>query len=199
MKQQVHPWDMQSDESMKEYIWFNSYRSLGMDRTYALAARPFGKTAATFSKVGRERQWEERARAWDIWKEEQLRKAEIDEIAKMRTRHSAMAMEMVEAAHTELRAMAEYVKKKQADLEERRLLEPDAVRKPVLSTVDIVRLGRTGAHLERLTRGESTANVQVTEEYDTSMLSVEELRVLNILMKKMEGHDVELPEGPSVH
>lgn len=181
----THVWELLPDETPLAFSYFATYRDLGPDRSLPKTAAVFSKSVSHMTSLSNKYRWVDRARAYDHFVDAKIRSSQMAEIAEMRTRHSNMAMDMVLAAHSELKAMVDQVRVADGELAKRRRLEPDATRAPILAPVDIARLAKTGAHLERLTRGEATAVTEIKTEFDTSSLTVEELATLHDLLGKM--------------
>lgn len=186
MADKRNPWEHQPGESPKLYRYFCHYRDLGPERSLNKAAALCGIATATIWQHSTKNKWTDRARAWDLYIESRIRESQASEIVEMRNRHAMAAKGFLELATKEAEALASQVRKADAELEKkRREGDPDATREPILAPVDIARLAKLGATLERLSRGEATAITKVESEIDTSRLTPDELRTFMELLDKV--------------
>lgn len=194
-------WDRLPGESATQYDRFCRYRDMrytGADgrkldgiqspfrkRNLRGLAEEMGiKRYMTLGDASTKYNWVERCEAYDIEIERQNREQQEQAILKMRKDHADLAAQMVRKAAKRLLTIPE---------EE-------------LSAADIVRLVDVGVKIERLSRGESTENKQIsgeatmnhkgavtvkaTNELNLSELSDEELSQLEGLLDKLHPEPV---------
>ncbi|MDR1630081.1 MAG: hypothetical protein LBS36_07720 [Oscillospiraceae bacterium] len=189
-------WEQQPDESTDQYVKFCRYR----DMRYTAAdgtkldgiQTPFGKRSIRglavllgmtgwrdLGKLSARFRWAERCDAYDVEIERQAREQSERAILKMRKDHADLAAQMIKKAAKRLLTIPE---------EE-------------IEAKDIARLVDVGVKIERLSRGESTENKQISGEatlnhkgtvkleeqnkLDLSGLSDEELIQLEKLLGKL--------------
>lgn len=194
-------WDRLPGESATQYDRFCRYRDMrytGADgrkldgiqspfrkRNLRGLAEEMGiKRYMTLGDASTKYNWVERCEAYDIEIERQNREQQEQAILKMNKDHADLAAQMVQKAAKRLLTIPE---------EE-------------LSAADIVRLVDVGVKIERLSRGESTENKQIsgeatmnhkgavtvkaTNELNLSELSDEELSQLEGLLDKLHPEPV---------
>lgn len=194
-------WDRQLGESALQYFKFCRYRDMkytAQDGTKLDGIQaPFGKRSIrglaqqlglkTFQELGRlssHFNWAERCEAYDIDIENQAREQAQQAILKMRKNHADLAAQLIIKATRRLLTMPE---------EE-------------ISAADLIRLTDIGVKIERLSRGESTENKQISGEATFSHkgnvtvtttknlgladLSDEELKQLERLLEKLHSSPV---------
>lgn len=135
------PWERQPKESLKAWEAFKIYRDMGADRSLAKVGERLGKSAALMEKWSATHAWVDRSRKWDAEKDRLDRKAQLDDIRKMRKRHADMANAMLIKAAAAL---------KKIPIDE-------------IKASDISRLVDTASKLERISRGDVG---EVVEERD---------------------------------
>lgn len=194
-------WDRLPGESATQYDRFCRYRDMrytgadgrklnGIQAPYrrrnlrGLAEEMGIKRYMTLGDASTKYNWVERCEAYDIEIERQNREQQEQAILKMNKDHADLAAQMVRKAAKRLLTIPE---------EE-------------LSAADIVRLVDVGVKIERLSRGESTENKQIsgeatmnhkgavtvkaTNELNLSELSDEELSQLEGLLDKLHPEPV---------
>ena len=89
-------WERLPQESMKAYAAFCAYRDLGPDRSMAKAGEVLGKSQGLMEGWSAAYDWVKRATAWDDEQDRVARKAQMDEIKKMRVRHAKIAQKALD-------------------------------------------------------------------------------------------------------
>lgn len=125
-------WERQDGETPKAYAAFCVYRDLGPDRSMAKTGETLGKSQGLMEEWSAKYEWVKRAAAWDEEQDRVARKAQMDEIIKMRKRHARIAQTALEKVSTAL----------------------DNIDPKNISNSDIARLMDTASKLERLSRGD---------------------------------------------
>ena len=128
-------------ESMKAYAAFCAYRDLGPDRSMAKAGEVLGKSQGLMEGWSAAYDWVKRATAWDDEQDRVARKAQMDEIKKMRVRHAKIAQKALDKVSAAL----------------------DKVNPDAMTNADMARLMDVASKLERLSRGDVG---EVVEERD---------------------------------
>lgn len=130
------PWERQPDETTKQYEAFCVYRDMGTERTHEKVGKRLGKSTGLMERWSSKNQWVNRVTAWDDEQErierEAAQKQQLEAIKKMRTRHAAIATQML------LKATAALQK-----------LPPEEVK-----ATDISRMVDVASKLERISRGD---------------------------------------------
>jgi hypothetical protein len=150
-------------------------------RSLQRLAKELGLSLDHLKKLSAKNNWVERAAAYDAYLEELAREQNEAEILKMRKNHALLASQMITKAAKRLLTMPE---------EE-------------ITAADLVRLVDVGVKIERLSRGESTENRQISGEakvihqgevtvknqmnLDLSRLTDEELSELEQLLEKLHS------------
>ncbi len=177
---EIQPWDRQPGESSKAFEAFCLYRDMGTERSIRKVAQNLSKSTTLIRGWSSKYNWVERATLYDAELDRQAREKRQKEILEMRDRHAKLATQLLTKAAKGLL----------------KLSDED------ISANDVARLVEVGAKLERLSRGESTENVnQKTEgtveaklkgevtihpaEIDLSKLSDEELMQFEGLLEKL--------------
>lgn len=134
-------WGRLPEESAKAYEAFCAYRDLGPSRSIPKAGEIVGKGKGTLEPWSSKYNWPERAAAWDAEQDRIARKAQLDEIIKMRKRHAKIAERALEKVSAAL----------------------ETINTDEMSNSDIARLMEVSSKLERLSRGDVG---EVIEERD---------------------------------
>lgn len=134
-------WERQKGESTKAYEAFTIYRDMGASRSCRKVAEQLGKSTGLLERWSRVHEWQKRVSAWDAEQDRLARQAQIDEIKKMRKRHTDMATAMLAKA---ARALTKI---------------PD----DEIKASDVSKMVDTAAKLERISRGDVG---EVIEERD---------------------------------
>jgi len=125
-------WERQPGETSKPFEAFCIYRDLGPNRSHSQVAEKLRKSIALISRWSGAYDWVKRATAWDAEQDRIARKAQADEIVKMRKRHAKLASDMlVKAANALEHLPAEDIK-----------------------AADVSRMVDIASKLERISRGD---------------------------------------------
>lgn len=134
------PWERQKGESLKAFEAFAVYRDMPQ-RSIRTVAQQLDKSATLIGRWSSTHEWQKRVAAWDAEQDRIARQAQIDEIRKMRKRHSDLASAMLVKAARALQKIPE-----------------DEIK-----AGDVSRMVDTAAKLERISRGDVG---EVVEERD---------------------------------
>ena len=126
------PWERQPGEGTKPYEAFCLYRDMGTQRSLSKVAAELQKSGTLIGRWSGAHNWVERAAAWDDEQDKITRKAQLEDIKKMRKRHADLATAMLVKA---ARALKE--------------LPDDEIK-----ASDISRMVETASKLERISRGD---------------------------------------------
>ena len=136
----------QPNESEPAWIAFMTYRDMDQ-RTIQKVCDKLKKSRMLVGRWVKKWRWRERAEAWDMYKDEERRRAELDEIADMKRRHVQLAQGMQQLGALELQRLLEAARAKKKD-------------GAGLTPQDVQKLIDAGAKLERITRGEPGGDEQ---------------------------------------
>lgn len=177
-------WERMTGETAKQYEKFCKYRDMKYKsptskRSLRKLAQELGMKHQYLSELSAKFNWVARAEAYDLEIMRQIREQNEAEIMEMKKNHALLASQMIRKAAKRLLTIPE---------EE-------------ITAADIVRLVDVGVKIERLSRGESTENTQISGEakithqgevnvkgigeLNLSCLSDEELTQLEQLLKKL--------------
>lgn len=134
------PWERQKGESGKAFEAFAVYRDMPQ-RSIREVARKLNKSRTIIGRWSSTHEWQKRIAAWDAEQDRIARQAQMDEIRKMRKRHSDLANAMLVKAARALQKIPE-----------------DEIK-----AGDVSRMVETAAKLERISRGDVG---EVVEERD---------------------------------
>lgn len=180
-------WDRIPGETPREYQKFCAFRDMISEdkdlrsrrRSIPKLCEQIGFSVDHLRKLSAKNDWINRAAAYDAYLDEQIREQNEADIIKMKKDHALLASQMIKKAAKRLLTIPE---------EE-------------IAASDIVRLVDVGVKIERLSRGESTENRQISGEtkvthqgevkvrnpgdLNLSSLSDEELVELEQLLEKL--------------
>lgn len=181
----ANSWDRIPGETPREYQKFCAYRDMNTaekpirTRSMAKLAKEISFSQDHLRKLSAKNDWVKRCAAYDAYLDELAREKNEAEIIDMRKNHALLASQMIKKAAKRLLTISE---------EE-------------ITATDIVRLVDVGVKIERLSRGESTENKQISGEakithqgevtvknpgdMNLSSLSDEELSELEQLLEKL--------------
>lgn len=134
------PWERQKGENSKRFEAFQMFRDMP-NRSISQVARELSKSRQLIQRWAGQDNWHDRVAAWDAEQDRIARQAQIEEIKKMRKRHSDLASAMLVKAARALQRIPE-----------------DEIR-----AGDVSRMVETAAKLERISRGDVG---EVVEERD---------------------------------
>lgn len=131
------PWERQPNETPKAFDAFSVFRDLDpQTRSGVIVAERLGKSYSLMQKWSQKYGWVSRAAAYDEErdrvKREAEQKAQIEDIKKMRKRHTAVAVKMIDTAEAALNA-----------------IDPADVK-----PADVTRLMDIATKIERISRGD---------------------------------------------
>lgn len=183
-------WDRIPGETPREFQKFCWYRDMNTaekpirTRNLSKLAKEIGFSYDHLRKLSAKNDWVSRAAAYDSYLDAKTREQSEAEIIEMRKNHALLASQMIKKAAKRLLTIPE---------EE-------------ITATDIVRLVDVGVKIERLSRGESTENKQISGEakithqgevkvrnpgdLNLSSLSDEELVELEQLLEKLHTEPV---------
>jgi hypothetical protein len=162
-------WDRRDDEPVKQFLWFDRYRSLGPERTYVAAWKSWEQEqyeqglrdfpppsearlhmSGGWQEAATKFDWADRADAFDLHMREQRFRRELDERAKMYQRHIEIALEMQRMG---LDTIKDY-----------------KTNHKVLSQTEARQYIKTGVEMERKARGIPEYMVRIAEMENTELL-----------------------------
>jgi len=146
-------WERFERETRKAYDAFCKYREMGKGRSYAKIEEKFGLNRCSVERWGKTWKWVERVDQWDRHMDKILEKRLRDDAIDMRERHTKQAMAMQSKVINRLNTLNE----------------------AELTVPDLLKMFDVSVKVERLSRGESTENVNqnvqggLTLEYDVEI------------------------------
>ena len=141
-------WDRIHGETPREYQKFCAYRDMNTaekpirTRSMAKLAKEIGFSQDHLRKLSAKNEWVNRCTAYDAFLDEKSREQNEAGIMEMRKNHALLASQMIKKAAKRLLTITE----------------------DEITASDIVRLVDVGVKIERLSRGESTENKQISGE-----------------------------------
>lgn len=148
-------WERQVKEPIHLFEAFCVYRDMP-SRSIEGVAAAVGRNPQTLKSLSQSWQWIARAQAWDIEMDRRIRDRGVDAIAKMHERQINVAMGMQAAVASETRALVQTIRNMDEQAE-----EAGIQRTMILRMKDYIRLYEVATKQERLSRGESTDNVEI--------------------------------------
>lgn len=106
---EFEPWGMMDEETDRDYELFSYHRAQGLSRTQTATARHFGISQVYVSKVATKRNWDERIRAWDEYREKLYTTEVIEGIKKMAKDHADIAAKGITALSSIFEAAIERI------------------------------------------------------------------------------------------
>jgi hypothetical protein len=146
--EQESMWDRMPGETPREYQKFCAYRDMNTaekpirTRSMAKLAKDIGFSQDHLRKISAKNEWVSRCAAYDAHLDEKAREQNEVDIMEMRKNHALLASQMIKKAAKRLLTITE----------------------DEITATDIVRLVDVGVKIERLSRGESTENKQISGE-----------------------------------
>ena len=135
------PWERQPGESAKAFEAFVLYRDMGKERSVRKVAHLLDKSRTLIGRWSSEKDWPVRASAWDTEQDRITREKQVQEIAKMRSRHTKLAESMLLKAAKALQK-----------------LDPED-----MNSNNITRMVDVATQLERLSRGDTTDSIEIRD------------------------------------
>lgn len=125
------PWERQKGESAQAYEAFSAYLGMGAERSTRAVARKLGKSASLIQRWSRDKEWQERVRAYDNDVEREARKKAVADRKAMTERHIGIAMQLQKKALEALGSLS---------VED---MSPKDVKEFIKMATDLERLNRT--------------------------------------------------------
>lgn len=92
------PWERQKGESAQAYEAFSIYLGMGAERSLSAVAKKLSKSLPLIKRWSREKEWQERIRAYDNDVERQARRKAVAARKDMVDRHIGIAMQLQKKA-----------------------------------------------------------------------------------------------------
>ena len=125
------PWERQKGESAQAFEAFSTYLGMGAERSTRAVAQKLGKSASLIQRWSREKDWQERVRAYDNDLEKEARRKAVAARKDMVDRHIGIAMQLQKKA---LQAL------KDLSVED---MTPKDIKEYIKMATDLERLNRT--------------------------------------------------------
>lgn len=135
------PWERQKGETSRAYEAFGIYRDMGPGRSINKTAQKLSKNRTTIADWSVKYEWVKRTAAWDAEQDRIARQSQIDEIKKMRKRHTDLATAMLVKSAKALQRIPE-----------------DEIK-----ATDISRMVDVASKLERISRGDAGEVVEARD------------------------------------
>lgn len=100
------PWGKMSTETGREYEEFSHYRAQGLTRTKSATATHFGVKGSTISYLAKNRNWEARVQAWDLYRERVYTRELLLGVQQMAHDHAEVASRGIKALAVALESIA---------------------------------------------------------------------------------------------
>jgi hypothetical protein len=167
-----HSWErFEGIDTDQSWAAFVTYRDTPPeDRDRARLAEKHRVNVDTITRWRDDAMWDARIAAYDRWIDRQRTRIPLRDLRAANVRHMKLARGLGELAAVECRKMLADAKR--------------LVRENRLTPREIKQLADAAIKLERLTRGESTENVNTTNDLDLEKLSTEELSEIRRLQAK---------------
>ena len=138
---EAEPWERQPRESAKAFEAFTVYRDMGSSRSLRKVGQQLGKSTVMMERWSSANNWQARVEAWELEQDWIAREKQIEEIAKMRSRHTKLAESMLLKAARALQK-----------------LDPED-----MNSNNITRMVDVATQLERLSRGDTTDSIEIRD------------------------------------
>jgi hypothetical protein len=136
------PWDRQEGETAKAFEAFQIYRDIGPERSQRKVCQKLSKNTRTIADWSSKNNWVERCEKYDVYIDSETQKQKRKDILAMRERHAQTGMDLLAKAAKALQKI------------------PDES----IKASEIAKMIDVGVKIERLSRGESTENVDAKTE-----------------------------------
>lgn len=87
------PWGRRSDESDRHYLYFTTYRNLGLTRDYKTVANRYNVSKGYLMDLQKQFNWADRVLAWDLLREQVYTKEMLQGVRDMAAEHVRIAKE----------------------------------------------------------------------------------------------------------
>lgn len=125
------PWERQKGESAQAYEAFSIYLGMGAERSLSAVAKQLSKSLPLIKRWSREKEWQERIRAYDNDVEKQARRKAVAARKDMVDRHIGIAMQLQKKALEALGSLS---------VED---MTPKDIKEYIKMATDLERLNRT--------------------------------------------------------
>lgn len=125
------PWERQKGESAQAYEAFSIYLGMGAERSLSAVAKQLSKSLPLIKRWSREKEWQERIRAYDNDVEKQARRKAVADRKNMVDRHIGIAMQLQKKALEALGSLS---------VED---MTPKDIKEYIKMATDLERLNRT--------------------------------------------------------
>lgn len=172
------PWGLMEGESSLHYQYFSHYRAQGLGRVKLQVAKHFGIGPQVIYNTAKDNDWDNRCRAWDVYREKVYTMALIEETREMATVHANVARKGVLALAS---AFENLVERMEADPE---LWKAELEEIP---TKQLITIAQRSAQVipnlmnaERLSRGMPTELISThsTHDHTVTLQSTDDLALL---------------------
>ena len=124
-------WERQKGESAQAYEAFSIYLGMGAERSLSAVAKQLSKSLPLIKRWSREKEWQERIRAYDNDVEKQARRKAVASRKDMVDRHIGIAMQLQKKALQALKGLS---------VED---MTPKDIKEYIKMATDLERLNRT--------------------------------------------------------
>lgn len=143
------PWERQKGESEKAFEAFSAYRDMGVERSIRAVSQKLSKSKTLIDRWSRDKNWVERARAYDNDLEREARAKAIKDRQNMTARHIGIAMQLQKKALEALKGLS---------VDD---MSPKDVKEYIKMATDLERLNRTFE--EESSRGRDDGSAQLAD------------------------------------
>lgn len=181
------PWEKLPREKPEHFEAFQTYLAMA-ERSLEEVAAKHNLNTAFVQGLAKTNQWLARSNAYDgqtiVVSEAEIIPSKVSTLKEMTDHHLSIARKAQYVAVTGLKVLENYM----SEYEFARQAGEELPARPYLKPEDIVRIGKFGVDLERLSLGEATSRTE-TKATDYSTLSDDELKTLTALLAKTEQED----------
>ena len=140
------PWERQKGESAQAYEAFSAYLSMGAERSTRAVAQKLGKSVSLIQRWSRDKDWQERVRAYENDLDRVARKKALADRKAMTDRHISIAMQLQKKALEALAGLS---------AED---MTPKDIKEYIKMATDLERLNRTLEDADSKEREKATAS-----------------------------------------
>ncbi len=141
------PWERQKGESVQAFEAFVIYRNMGQERSLKAVAQQLSKSLPLIKRWSREKEWQERVRAYDNDLDSKARKKAIADRKAMTDRHINIAMQLQKKALEALGKLS---------VDE---MSPKDIKEYIKMATDLERLNRTLEEQSAASSGEAASSL----------------------------------------